>query len=53
MVHCSWRKWLFCSCGILDGSANFICCLACRSLYRQLRCSRANFDVSWLNSAGT
>ncbi len=41
------------SCGVSDGLADFVCCLAHNSLCRQLRRSPTNFDVSWLNFAGT
>ncbi len=50
-VCCSQCRWLPWSCGILDGPANSKCCLACRSLCRQLWHSRADSDVFRLNSA--
>jgi hypothetical protein len=43
----------FTLCGILDGPTNFVCCLACHSFYKWLWRSRVDFDVSWLNFAGT
>ncbi len=52
-VHHSRCKQLFCSCGISDGLTDSVCCLACRSLYKWLWRSHANFDASWLNFAGT
>jgi hypothetical protein len=50
-VRRSRHRWLLCSCGVSDGMADFVRCLACRSLYKRLWRSRANFDMSWLNSA--
>ncbi len=45
-----WCRQLLRSCGILDGPACSIHCMAHRFLYRRLRRSCANSDVSWLNS---
>jgi hypothetical protein len=49
-VHHSWHKRLLRSCGILNGLADSICCLARRSFYKRLRCSHTHSDMSWLNS---
>ncbi len=50
-VHRFQRKQLLRSCGILDGPANSVCCLARHYLCRRLQHSRANFDMFWLNYA--
>ncbi len=42
----SQRKRLLCSCGVLDGPADFVRCLASHSLSRRLRRSHANSNVS-------
>jgi len=46
------RRWLLWSYGVSYGSADFVRCLARCCLYRRSQCSRADFDVSWLNSTG-
>jgi hypothetical protein len=46
MVRRSQHKRLLRSCGISDGSADSICCLARCFLSRRLRCSRADSDLS-------
>jgi hypothetical protein len=51
-IHHSRHKRLLRSCGVSDGLANFICYMACRSLCKRLRCSHADFDMSWLNFVG-
>jgi hypothetical protein len=51
-VHPPRCRRLLRSCGILDDPINFVRCLAHRSLWRRLRQSRANFNVSWLNCDG-
>jgi len=45
-VHHSQCRQLLRSCGISNGPTNFIRCLARRYLYRQLRRSRADSNVS-------
>jgi hypothetical protein len=47
------HRRLFRSCGISDGMADSVHCLACRFLCRWLRRSHANSNVSWFNSIGT
>jgi len=49
-ICCSQCRWLLRICGVSDGLADSIHCLAHRFLCKRLRCSRANCDVSWLNS---
>jgi hypothetical protein len=51
MIRYSRHKQLFRSCGISNGPANSIHYLACCYLCKRLQCSRAYFDVFWLNSA--
>jgi hypothetical protein len=52
IVCCSQCRRLLRSCGVSDGPANSIHYLACRSFYKRVRCSHADFDMSWLNFAG-
>jgi hypothetical protein len=53
MICCSQHKQLFHFYGVWNGPSDSIHCLARRSLCKQLQCSRADFDVSWLNYVRT
>jgi hypothetical protein len=46
MVRRSRHRRLLRFCGVSNGQANFVHCLAHRSLYKQLQRSCADFDVS-------